>query len=353
MSGKALRERVLDGLQAGRPVLGPQEVHIDVTNGCNARCITCWDHSPLLDTPREAAWKRQRLAMEDFDALVDQLDAMGSVRHVILSGMGEPLTHPRIYDMIARVKASGWSLTVLSNLVAADADRLLACPPDNLLVGVHGASPEAYMAFHPGWTEAHFFTMAGLLRKLVRAGVKTRHVQVIDRNTAPDVPAMVDLGRSLGAERVNYKLASLAHGTEATAITEVQRRWLLDEAIPEARARATAQGVHTNLDLFERQVRASVDTPLQTADMDNIGCAMGFVYTRIAVDGTLLYCCNTAVEVGHIQEGPFEAQWYGARWQGVRERIARKEWFAGCERCGKHEQNVKWAERLRTREASP
>ena len=87
--------------------------------------------------------------------------------------------------------------------------------------------------------------------------------------------------------------------------------------------------------------------------MDNIGCAMGFVYTRIAVDGTLLYCCNTAVEVGHIQEGPFEAQWYGARWQGVRERIARKEWFAGCERCGKHEQNVKWAERLRTREASP
>ena len=139
--------------------------------------------------------------------------------------------------------------------------RLVAA--DNLLVGVHGASPEAYMAFHPGWTEAHFFTMAGLLRKLVRAGVKTRHVQVIDRNTAPDVPAMVDLGRSLGAERVNYKLASLAHGTEATAITEVQRRWLLDEAIPEARARATAQGVHTNLDLFERQVRASVDTHLR------------------------------------------------------------------------------------------
>ena len=223
MNAKDLRASVLSGLSSGRPEIGPQEVHVDVTNGCNARCITCWDHSPLLDTPRPAAWKRQRIDRDGFLRLCDELDAMGSVRHVILSGMGEPLTHPDIYDFIARVKASGWALTVLSNLIAADAERLLACPPDNLLVGVHGASPEAYAAFHPGWTEDQFFTLCSLLRRLVRAGVQTRHVQVIDRNTAPDVPDMIDLGRALSAERVNYKLASLAHGTEATAITAEQR----------------------------------------------------------------------------------------------------------------------------------
>lgn len=342
---KAVRRAVLDGIAAGAPRIGPHEIHIDVTNGCNARCITCWDHSPLLETPRPASWKRQRLSWDAFERLVSQLEEMGSVRHVILSGMGEPLTHPDIYRMIARIKDCGWSLTVLSNLVAADAQALLACPPDNLLVGVHGARPETYMAFHPGWTEEHFFTLCGLLRQLVRQGVKTRHVQVIDRTTAPDVPAMIGLGRSLRAERVNYKLASLAEGTQATAITDEQRDWLLADAIPEARALAERSGVRTNLDLFERQVRASTEDTLQTTAMDGIGCSMGYVYTRIAVDGTLLYCCNTAVEVGHIDEAPFAEQWSGPRWQAMRARIEARDWLPGCERCGKVEQNVKWAAR--------
>ena len=39
LSAKQLRARVLFGLSQGRPVVGPQNVHIDVTNGCNAACI--------------------------------------------------------------------------------------------------------------------------------------------------------------------------------------------------------------------------------------------------------------------------------------------------------------------------
>ncbi|MEL6343338.1 MAG: radical SAM protein, partial [Myxococcota bacterium] len=175
------RQQVLDGIRMGRPVIGPQSVHIDVTNGCNAACVTCWDHSPLLRVPRPAHWKRRRLPWERFSAIVDQLVEMGSVEAVVLSGMGEPLTHPRIYDMIARVKAEGWSLTMLSNLVAADIDRLAASGVDNLLVGVQGASTESYTAFHPGWSEQHFFTMCRYLRRLSRAGVQVRHVQVINR----------------------------------------------------------------------------------------------------------------------------------------------------------------------------
>jgi hypothetical protein len=48
---------VLDGLAAGVPRTGPRTVHVDVTNACNAACITCWDHSPLLVEQRSVAWK--------------------------------------------------------------------------------------------------------------------------------------------------------------------------------------------------------------------------------------------------------------------------------------------------------
>lgn len=347
---KGLRNQVLQGILAGRPSVGPQNVHIDVTNTCNAKCITCWDHSPLLKTPRSRSWKQQTLPWEQFEATLQALDRMGSCRAVVLSGMGEPLLHPRIYDMMAEVKKRGWHLTILSNLLAADLDRLCVSGVDNLLVGVHGATPDAYCAFHPGWTELQFAKLCSSLRQVVRAGISTRHVQVIDTNTAPDFVRMVRFGRRFRAERINYKLASLAEGTEATAVTPEQHRWLREEAVPEARALALELGVKTNLHLFEQQI-ANTEA-LVTTDMDAVGCFMGFVYTRIAVDGTVLFCCNTHVRVGHLDDGPLDALWAGPEWQGLRDRIARKEWFTGCERCGKYEQNVKWSERVAAAQSS-
>ncbi len=324
MNEATLRLQILDGLAKGTPTVGPMQVHIDVTNRCNAACITCWDHSPLLTVARSARWKRQLLPWETFEALMADLDAFGSVRAVVLSGMGEPLTHPRIYDMMAAVKERGWHLTVLTNLLAADLPRLCAAGVDNLLVGVHGATPAAYTAFHPGWDEGDFFAMTRGLKALADAGVRTRHVQVINRDTAPDVPAMVRFGKRFEADRVNFKLASLDGGTEGCAITPEQRTWLRDEAVPAARALSEQLGVRTNLALFARQLEAATDDVTAVTSMDTIGCAMGFAYTRVAVDGTVLFCCNTAVPVGRVGDGPLVAQWVGPRWQEARNRIARR-----------------------------
>lgn len=348
----ASRARVLRGIAAGRPLIGPQNVHIDVTNACNAACITCWDHSPLLRVPRPASWKRRSMPRARFDAIVAQLGTLGSVEAVVLSGMGDPLVHPDIYDLITTIAQRGWHLTLLSNLIAADPERLATAGVDQLLVGVHGARPETYAAFHPGWSETQFFRLCKTLRVLGRAGVRMRHVQVIDRNTAPDVPDMVAFGRQFGADRVNFKLASLAGGTERTAITADQLQWLREEGVPLARERARAQGVHTNLDLFETQLAAAAGAPLTTTPIREIGCYMGFVYTRITVDEDVLFCCNTAVKVGSLREADLAALWEGAAWQAARDAVAEGRYFEGCERCGKYEQNVKWAARVRQAAAS-
>ncbi len=336
-------DTVLAGMRAGRPATGPLHVHIDVTNACNAACVTCWDHSPLLTEGRSNEWKRRRLPLARFHALLDDLAALGSVQAVVVSGMGEPLTHPDIYTMLAAVKARGWALTLMTNLVAADIDRLAPIGVDQVLVGVQGASPTSHMAFHPGWTEDHFFKMCAHLRALGRTGARVRHVHVINRDTAPEVPEMVRFGRLFGADRVNFKLASLAEGTEACAITEAQRAWLLAEGIPEARRLADQWKVPTNLDLFERQVRPG---GLVTVPIAEVGCWMGYVYTRVTVDEEVLYCCNTEVKVGSLRDTPFAALWHGPRWQALRNTLGAGGYFPGCERCGKFEQNVKWAARL-------
>lgn len=339
-----MNDVVLRGIAAGRPEIGPRTVHIDVTNGCNAACVTCWDHSPLLAEGRSADWKRRRLPLARFLALVETLAAMGSVQNVILSGMGEPLTHPDIYTMLAAVKALGWHVTLMTNLVAADPDRLLAANVDQFLVGVQGVTPDSYAAFHPGWTEAHFFKLCSILRRLARSGAVVRHVQVINRDTAPEVVEMVRFARLYGADRLNYKLAALSGGTESCAIDEGQRAWLAAEGLPQARALAQELGVRTNLDLFHRQLAAG---GASTTPIAEVGCFMGYVYTRITVDEEVLYCCNTNVRVGSVREGAFPDLWFGEAWNALRDQLRAGDYPRACDQCGKFEQNVKWSEKVR------
>ena len=342
-----MKQQTLEGIAAGVPVTGPRTVHFDVTNACNAACITCWDHSPLLTTPRAAAWKKTRIDPAAFDALVDELDAMGSVKAAILSGMGDPLVHPDIYDMIARVKRAGWHLTLMTNLIAADIERLARLEVDQILVGVHGATPTAYSAFHPGWDEREFFTLCRNLRRLASTRSRVRHVQVINRDTAPELVDMVRFGERFGADRINFKLASLAGGTETCRITQAQRAQLIAEAVPTARVLAAQLGVATNLDLFAKQLAANEDDDSATTPMAEIGCFQGYVYTRITASGDVLYCCNTEVRVGSLADAPFAELWRGAAWQALRDRFRRGDYMAGCERCGKFEQNVKLSQQVR------
>ena len=340
------RAAALRGMRAGRPEVGPETVHIDLTNACNAACVTCWDHSPLLTVPRSRAWKRRSHATEDVLRLLSDLRRLGSVRRVVLSGMGDPLVHPEAHDILDAAIEHGFAVTLMTNLIAADIDRLAASGVDTILASVQGVTPETYAAFHPGWTEEHFFLLCRHLRRLSRAGVRTKHVQVIDGGTAEELVAMVRFGRRFRAERVNFKLASLAAGTEACGIGADQRDRLLEADVPEARALAASLGVNTNLDLFERQLRASQSDLRATVPIEDVGCWMGFVYTRVTAERDVLYCCNTEVRVGSLNEASFQELWEGQRWQTLRERLGRGEYFPGCERCGKFEQNAAWAQRL-------
>lgn len=341
------KKLILEGISKGRPLCGPSTVHIDITNACNAACITCWDHSPLLSEGRPASWKKRRLSLANFSEIVAQLTEMGSVKSLIVSGMGDPLANPEVYEMIAVAKRAGYHLTLLSNLLAADIEKLAQSGVDQILVGVHGATPTTYTAFHPGWTEEHFSTLCQYLRILSKAGVTCRHVQVINRDNASDLVAMTRFGKRFAAERVNYKLASLYGGTEACSITPKQRDWLLSDAIPQARESASKLGVRTNLDLFEAQVQATLGHARATTPIESVGCFMGYIYTRITVDREVLYCCNTNVRVGSLTTESFAGLWYGERWQGLRDGFRAGQYKEGCDKCGKFEQNLKWSERYR------
>ncbi|MBX7223958.1 MAG: radical SAM protein [Blastocatellia bacterium] len=340
------RKLRLAGIAAGQVLTGPQTVHIDLANGCNTNCTTCWDHSPLLREARPASWKRKQFDFADFLDLANDLATMNSVEAVILSGMGDPFVNPDIYRMIATCKDFGWHVTTLTNALLANPEQILALDVDMMLISVNGVSPASYMAFHPNLTPRDFAKLGSLLERFAQAGKRFKHVQVINRDTAGELVEMVRFADRYRAQSITYKLASLGHGTEACAISETQRQRLSEELIPAARSLASELGVTTNLDVFEAQVRTG---GLATAPISEIGCFMGWYYARVTVEGKILFCCSTEVEVGHLASGLFSEQWFGAAWNQTRAQLMAGQYFPGCNQCGKLNQNVKIGQKIKDR----
>ena len=332
------------GMQRGQPVSGPQTLHIDVTNGCNTNCVTCWDHSPLLQLGRSVAWKKQKIDVATVSDVLNDVAELGGLRAVILSGMGEPFTHPDIYQMIAEVKRRGLHLTLITNLVAADAQRIVDLEVDQLLIGIHGASESSYRAFHPSFVRDEWPRLLQRLEHFARHGRRFKHVHVICQTNAAELVQMIELGDRYGAEQCNFKLASLRDGTERIGITAAQRQELLEKLVPAAQAAATERNLQTNLQVFTQQLQPGGTA---TAPIEEVGCFMGYAYSRILVDGTVLYCCSTEVRVGTLADGTrFAELWKGPAWNALRTRLRRGDYFDSCQQCGKFNQNVQLSQRF-------
>ena len=347
----------LRDLHDGVTRLGPQTLHIDVTNSCNTNCVTCWDHSPHLTTARPASWKRQRMEPAEIAALLDDVQSLdaddGGLTSVILSGMGEPFTHPDIYSIIADVKRRNIHLTIITNLVAADVDRVVALGVDALLIGVQGASEQSYLAFHPNFSPWHWAKLNEQLRVLRDApGIDCKQVQVICAHNAHELPAMVQLCHDSDAAQLNFKLASLKAGTQAVRLSTAQRETLLSTTIPTAIALAQRLGVKTNLAVFQQQLQAGRHTDGEsdgddTAPINDVGCFIGGFYARVTVEGMVLFCCNTEVEIGSLRTLPFSSWWRSAKWAYWRRRMRKGRYLASCFQCGKVNQNEKLSRRFR------
>ncbi|MFN8557492.1 MAG: radical SAM protein [Dehalococcoidia bacterium] len=120
----------------------PRRLQVEVTAACNLRCRMCIvRYRPAF--PRSASMTLRR-----FERL---LDALPSVREVVLQGVGEPLLAPDLYDMIAATTARGIDVEFNSNatlLTRAAWERLIAAGLAALHLSLDG-SRQGDLRGHP------------------------------------------------------------------------------------------------------------------------------------------------------------------------------------------------------------
>jgi len=159
--------------------------------------------------PRNAwpeRWLSQDLSWENFERLIPALKLF---KHVHLSGWGEPLLHPQLWDMAKAARSQGCTVSLTTNgMDLTEAMQMQVLEQlDMVAVSLDGATAETFERLRPGSDFQRVTQQVAELCARKRSLVKSEpEVVLLFMKMKPnlaELPAFLELGSSLGVDRVN------------------------------------------------------------------------------------------------------------------------------------------------------
>ncbi len=204
---KTLLESDPEGLHLLRPVSHLARVYIEPTNRCNLECLTCMRH----------AWDEQSGDMggSTFSHILDALRRCEIPPDIVYGGLGEPLAHPDIVEMVRQTKKLGAFVELITNGTLLDrplSKRLIDAGLDMLWISLDGSTPDSYGDVRLGAELNHVLeNLAGFRQerwnKFVPAYLDYHLkpglgiVFVAMKRNIKDLPEVMRMGSRLGARR--------------------------------------------------------------------------------------------------------------------------------------------------------
>ena len=339
-----------------RPVDPPiRRVYVEPTTLCNLQCETCVRHSwdEPLGMMTEATW----------DRLLASLRQTPSLRSAAFWGIGEPLMHPRIADMLRDVRPLVQSTELITNglLLTRDvSQQLIAAGLDTLVLSADGATAEANASVRDGadleTVRRNVYDLRVLREEL---GVKHPEIGlefVMMKSNVDQLPKLRSLAHSLGATFVivtnllpyTRELASetLYNLSIASAYTQGRSLWFPEISLPRVDAREPA------LEPMVQLLRQEGSFPARNSPLSNEGPHCRFVNegaVAVGWDGRVSPCVallhsytcyvrnrEKAVRhwaVGNVNEQSLAEIWARPEYVAFRKRVRDFD-FSPCADCG-------------------
>src|SRR5512146_1138727 len=194
----------------------PSYVQIEPVGECNLRCTMC----PI--NYREDQPLTGKHKMMDFDLYCRIVDQFTNMKTLHLQGLGEPMLHPRFFDMVTYAVNKGIRVTTNTNLTTLNPKRALLAVTsglDTLHCSIDGTNAATYERIR---VNARFEKVIANLGNLVstkaRLGSALPHlhmVMVIMRQNLAELPDLVRLASRYGAEEVFAQQLSHDFGNPA------------------------------------------------------------------------------------------------------------------------------------------
>jgi radical SAM protein with 4Fe4S-binding SPASM domain len=309
------------GLTGGRAPSGPLQAQIGISDPCNHECVFCWDHPPddraNADTAQRFGVARPGvMPLEQFQGIVDDLYDMGT-RRIDLIGRGEPLLNRSALDMIRYAKGRGMQLQIVTNgsrLFEPIAKGLVAARADRVHVSLNAGTPETYPHIHVTETPEDYLKVKKNLRVLsdckIAAGSDLPYLSlsfVISSRNYFEIARMIEVTHEVGAQEATFVHTVTHDGTPDLALSEAQYSEF-QASLPPAREKAAVLGVLNNLGTFAATIPHYM--PSEMVGPTVVPCYVGWYFTVILGNGSVLPCCQCAAPIGQVtNERRFAEVW--------------------------------------------
>jgi radical SAM protein with 4Fe4S-binding SPASM domain len=200
----------------------------NITRTCNLRCVHCYSDSNAMQYPGELSWEQMQDVVEDL--------AHYEVPSLLLSG-GEPMIHPRFFDLVDLATAAGLKLTISTNgtLITPEKAELLKAAN----VAYVGISLDGIGKIHDEFRrkEGAFDAAVRGFRNCHAAGQKTGLRLTLTRHNVENIDRILDFIEDKEIQRVCfYHLVPAGRGSELQVLAPGEARGAIDTLIARVEA---------------------------------------------------------------------------------------------------------------------
>ncbi|TFW06480.1 radical SAM protein [Oxalobacteraceae bacterium OM1] len=290
---------------------------------------------------------RAYMEFDTFRRLIDQFPAATELQ---LQGLGEPLLHPRFFDMVRHAAERGIRVSTNTNMTVMTEEGAEECARSGLHTlhfSLDGATAETYQAIR---LRARFERVLRNLRRLVAARRRldsaTPHiviVAVVMQRNLHELPELVRLAHAEGVREVSVQ--HLCHDFGESSLPERYRPMrefvdaetlLNDDPQRVARHFADARAVAENLGMRLRLPNTNPHKhPPGTPGRQR--CDWPWRGAYISYDGKAMPCCMVAtpdrIHFGDMAQDGVATVWNNASYRRFREQLEGDEPPEVCRSC--------------------
>lgn len=329
---KALYDVLFKPLKVHQP---PIHIQLEFTTFCNLNC------KPCLRTKYLGGKSPAHLSPENFIRIVEPIRPL----KLSLSGGGEPLMSPHLFELIRLAKHLGCSVNTTTNGTLLAPERcveLVESGLDLLKLSIDAATPETYQKIRG---EDRFLQILDGIRTLIDVKKRLnsskpyiRFNYVVSRDNYAELTQTVELAEKLGVDAIYFQPLGL-FGIEERHEDLVGNLTYTELSQEMVRALRISQHspVQTNLHVFYHKLPLYWKKYQMEVNRQKRICLLPWFSAYITQEGEMRPCCTCLQEyttMGNLLETPLEEVWNGEKYQQFRKMIREGERpFPVCKTC--------------------
>jgi radical SAM protein with 4Fe4S-binding SPASM domain len=200
----------------------------NITRTCNLRCVHCYSDSNAVQYPGELDWAQMQQVVADLAAY--------QVPSLLFSG-GEPMIHPRFFDLVELSTAAGLKLTISTNGTLITPEKAALLKAAN--VAYVGISLDGIGAIHDEFRrkEGAFDAAVRGFKNCHAVDQKTGLRLTLTRHNVENINQILDFIEDQEIQRVCfYHLVPAGRGSELQVLAPAEARGAIDTLISRVEA---------------------------------------------------------------------------------------------------------------------